>query len=167
MQSIISLEVLTAVAENGFSLDELVITARKVFEQEGMPGLIGIILRLVDENISLRLCQGKSPWQPTGCCEQSSYEYQDRQERRFRTSAGTVKIRWRRLRCLNCGKSLVPLREFLGLDVYQSKTAELEKTIIEVVSEQSYRRSSNHLATIGNIPVSLGVTKIQADCFSR
>ena len=52
MQSIITLEVLTAVSENGFSLDELVISTRKLFEQEGMPGLIGLLLRLLDENVS-------------------------------------------------------------------------------------------------------------------
>ena len=153
MQSIITLEVLTAVSENGFSLDELVISTRKLFEQEGMPGLIGLLLRLLDENVSLRLKQNNSVWKPTGCCAQPDYEFQDLQEKSFRTSAGKIKIGWRRLRCRQCGKSTVPLREFLGLEVYQSKTAELEKTVVEVVSEQSYRRSSRHLETIGNIPV--------------
>jgi len=50
-------------------------------------------------------------------------------------------IRWRRLKCINCGKTLTPLRQFLGLERYQSKTSELEKLVTEVVSEQSYRRS--------------------------
>ncbi|KXB05181.1 hypothetical protein AKJ51_05270 [candidate division MSBL1 archaeon SCGC-AAA382A20] len=45
------------------------------------------------------------------------------------------------------------MREFLQLDLYQSKSAELEKTVMEVVSEQSYRRSSEHLDGIGSIPV--------------
>jgi len=150
MQNIIALEVLAAVSENGFSLDELVISTRKLFEQEGMPGLIGLILHLLDENISLRLRQNNSGWKPPGCCAQPDYEFQDQQEKTFRTSAGKVKIRWRRLRCRRCGKSTIPLREFLGLEAYQSKTAELEKTVVEVVSEQSYRRSSSHLETIGN-----------------
>jgi hypothetical protein len=47
----------------------------------------------------------------------------------------------------------VPLREFLGVDRYQSKTLELEKLVTEIVSEQSYRRSSSHLEIIGGIPV--------------
>ena len=153
MQSIISLEILTAVAENGFSLDELVVSTRHLFEEKGMPGMIGLLLRLIDENLYLRLQQNNSLWHPHACCEQPDYECQDRPPRHFRTSAGKVKIHWRRLRCRHCGKSTVPLREFLGLEAYQSKTAELEKTVIEVVSEQSYRRSSRHLETIGNIPV--------------
>lgn len=153
MQNIIALEVLTSVSESGFSLDELVIATRQLFEHEGMPGLIGLILRLLDENLSLQLRQKASGWKPTSCCVEPDYEFQDRPERRFRTSAGQVQIRWRRLRCRTCGQSTIPLRELLGLQAYQSKTAELEKTVMEVVSEQSYRRSSQHLETIGHIPV--------------
>jgi hypothetical protein len=48
---------------------------------------------------------------------------------------------------------LIPLREFLGLARYQSKTSELEKVVTEVVSEQSYRRTTRHLDIIGMIPV--------------
>lgn len=153
MQRIIALEVLTSVAENGFSLDELVVSTVELFQREGMSGLIGLVLGLVDEALSLRVQQQPSSRQPAACCDRPAYELQDRLDRRFRTSAGLVSIRWRRLRCRHCGKSIIPLREFLGLQTYQSKTAELEKTVMEVVSEQSYRRSSGHLKTIGQIPV--------------
>ena len=36
MQNIITLDVLSAVSENGFSLDELVLAAKTLFEQEGL-----------------------------------------------------------------------------------------------------------------------------------
>jgi hypothetical protein len=153
MQSIIALEVLASVSESGFSLDELVLATRHLFEREGMAGLIGLVLRLLDENLTLRLRQNQANWRPTGCCGQPDYELQDQPERRFRTSAGQVHLRWRRLRCRACGRSTIPLREFLGLQAYQSKTGELEKTVMEVVSEQSYRRTSRHLETIGDVPV--------------
>jgi len=39
MQNIITLEVLSAVSENGFSLDELVFQTRELFDKEGSPGL--------------------------------------------------------------------------------------------------------------------------------
>ena len=48
---------------------------------------------------------------------------------------------------------MTPLRDFLGLEHHQSKSLELEKMVTEIVSEQSYRRSSSHLSLIGNIPV--------------
>lgn len=152
MQNIITLEVLSAVSESGFSLDELVIETKRVVEQEGLSGVVRLILCLLDEKVCMELIRGtrksKKP-----CCDAPRYEHQDQLDRQFRTSVGTVQLRWRRLRCQNCGRSFIPLREFLGLEPYQSKTSELEKIVAEVVSEQSYRRSSSHLDIIGQIPV--------------
>ena len=39
------------------------------------------------------------------------------------------------------------------METYQRKTSELEKMVAEVMSEQSYRRGSDHLNRIGEIPV--------------
>ncbi|NLE29374.1 MAG: hypothetical protein GX629_06885 [Phycisphaerae bacterium] len=55
MQHSLQLEVAACLTEDGFSLDELVIETRRLFETEGMAGLIGLILRLVDELICRRL----------------------------------------------------------------------------------------------------------------
>ena len=60
MQDIITLKVLSAVSENGFSLDELVFQMRELFDKEGLPGFVGLILRLTDERICLQMVQGKS-----------------------------------------------------------------------------------------------------------
>lgn len=152
MQNIITLDVLSAVSEKDFSLDELVIVTKTLFEQDGMAGVIGLVLRLVDEKICTEMVSGKRS-SPSPCCASPHYGYLDQRERQFRTSAGTVRIRWRRLECTGCGATTIPLRDFLGLAPYQSKTAELEKVVAEVVSEQSYRRSSSHLDLIGQIPV--------------
>jgi len=153
MQHTIQLDVLSCLAEDGFSLDELVIRTRELFEREGMAGLIGLILRLVDELICRRLVCGEGPWRPRLCCEEPRYEYKDFLNRTFRTSAGTVKILWHRLECVVCKACPIPLRTFLGLERYQRKSRELEKMVTEVMSEQSYRRGSDHLERIGEIPV--------------
>jgi hypothetical protein len=152
MQSSITLDVLSAVSEKGFSLDELVLETKVLFEKEGMAGVIGLILRLVDEKVCMDMVTGKRNAQKP-CCGQPRYHHQGRLDRQFRTSVGTVKICWRRLECQHCGRTTIPLRELLGLEPYQSKTSELEKMVAEVVSEQSYRRSSSHLDIIGQIPV--------------
>src|SRR6056297_3301045 len=99
MQDIITLKVLSAVSENGFSLDELVFQTRELFEKEGLPGFIGLILRLTDEVICKKMIQGKSVHCQSSCCPKPRYEYQGSLSRRFRTSVGTVTIKWRRLRC--------------------------------------------------------------------
>jgi hypothetical protein len=167
MQSTLQLEVAACLAEDGFSLDELVIETRRLFETEGMAGLIGLILRLVDELICRRLVTGERVGNLQGCCERPGYEYKDFLERTFRTSAGKVKILWHRLRCKVCGVCWIPLRTFLGIEPYRRKTSELEKLVAEVMSEQSYRRGSDHLHRIGEIPVPRSTAHqwvMQSDC---
>lgn len=153
MQNIIALEIVSAVSEAGFSLDELVVRTKELFEREGMPGFVRLVLLLMDELLCLRLVKGQSKWKPKPCCGRGRYEQSRRDVKLLRTSIGTVHMEWRRLRCTKCGKSFVPMREFLGLEQYQSKTAELEQMVAEVVSEQSYRRTSKHLDLIGEVPV--------------
>ena len=167
MQNIITLEVLSATSEKSFSLDELVFRTKKLFETEGLAGFVGLILGLTDERICTNMVQGEIKHSERACCLNPKYEYHGRSNRQFRTSVGQVMIRWRRLKCTSCGKTLIPLREFLGLELYQSKTSELEKIVTELVSEQSYRRSSNHLDSIGSIPVPKSTAHrwvVQSEC---
>jgi hypothetical protein len=140
-------------SENGFSLDELVIKTKELFDREGMAGFVGLLLELIDAYLCWKLVHKTGSWQPDPCCDHPAYELDQRIDRRLRTSVGTVHIRWRRLRCTHCGRSFLPLREFLGLARYQSKSRELERIVTEVVAEQNYRRTSRHLALIGMIPV--------------
>ena len=167
MQNIITLEVLSTISENVFSLDELVFRTKELFEKEGLAGFVGLILQLADERICMNMVQGKIKHTEQSCCSNPQYEHHGRSDRQFRTSVGKVMIRWRRLKCINCGKTVIPLREFLGLELYQSKTSELEKLVTEIVSEQSYRRSSNHLESIGSIPVPKSTAHrwvVQSEC---
>ena len=46
MQDIITLDVLCATSEKGFSLDELVFRTKGLFEKEGLGGFVGLIQRL-------------------------------------------------------------------------------------------------------------------------
>jgi hypothetical protein len=167
MQNIIAMEVLSATSEKGFSLDELVFRTKELFEKNGLAGFVGLILRLADEKICMNMVQGKMKHTGQSCCSDPRYEHHGLSDRQFRTSVGRVMIRWRRLKCTSCGKTIIPLRRFLGLEIYQSKTSELEKLVTEIVSEQSYRRSSNHLESIGSIPVPKSTAHrwvVQSEC---
>ena len=139
MQNIIAMEALSVVSEKGFSLDELVFKTKELFEEQGLAGFVALILRLLDERICIDLVQGKHRKKLSTCCSEPHYHHLDQLDRQFRTSIGKVIFRWRRLRCQNCGRTIIPLRTFLGLQPYQSKTSELKKIVTEVVSEQSYR----------------------------
>jgi hypothetical protein len=153
MMTNIALEIAGSLSGKGFSLDELVFKTRQLFEENGFPGFLSLWLMVMDETICLDLVRREGPWRPPACCVSPRYELHDRLERRFRTSLGEVSIRWRRVRCVRCGRTCVPLRTFLGLERYVSHTGELERIVSEVMSEQSYRRGSAHLQLIGEIPV--------------
>jgi hypothetical protein len=154
MQKSIAIEVLAAVSDKGFSLDELVYKVQELFQERGLPGLVALVLRLVDEKIVEGLIGGQDGWKPSSpCCPSPRYERSDHLRRNIRTSIGKVQFLWRRLRCRACGRTTIPLREFLGLAAYQSKSVELERVVAEVVGDQSYRRTSKHLYQIGKIPV--------------
>jgi hypothetical protein len=153
VQHILYMEIIGCLSERGFSLDELVVKTKRLFEEKGMSGFIELLLKLVDESLCIGLIRGDGSWKPASCCSNPFYDGHGSRKKEFRTSVGTIKIEWRRLRCKNCGRILIPLREYLGLNAYQSKTSELERIVATIVSDQSYRRSSRHLELIGEIPV--------------
>ena len=152
MQETFYVEILGCVSEKQFSLDELVVKAQELFKSEGIAGFVGLLLRLLDEKVSIEICTGQRRDLIT-CCESAKLEIHQTKPRTFRTTAGKIQIQWKRLKCRACKKTMIPLREILGLRRHQSKTIELEKMVAEVIWEQSYRRTSRHLGTIGAIPV--------------
>jgi len=156
MQHTINLDLLVSLSESGFSLDELIFKLDQTFKEKGFGGIVSLILHLVDEALCIRLMKKdarllEEVFKP--CCEGFYWEMKEREERAVRTRICLLEFKWRRLRCTKCGKTFVPLREWLGWEKWQRKTTELEKTVVEVVSEQSYRRASEHLEDIGGIPV--------------
>lgn len=138
--------------KEGFSLDELVIETRRMFDEEGMAGLVNVIVLLLDMIVHPPLL-GKWEKAESNCCGHAHYVVHSQESKSMRSSAGQLNLLWTRIRCAGCGKSFIPLRGYLNLEPHQRKTSELEKIVAEVVSEQSYRRSSQHLETIGSIPV--------------
>lgn len=155
MQTTVQMSLLAATAESGFSLDEFVLTLHDVMEDSGMAGVASLVLSIIEERLCLDLCQDRpGTWRPAeSCCHSPRYELAQRRGRQIRTRVGTLQLPWRTLRCRQCRKTFLPLQQFLALDAYQRKTNELEQLVVEVVSEQSYRRSTSHLDKIGSIPV--------------
>ncbi len=51
----ISVETLVTLGKKGFSLDELVIKTKEIFDNLGLPAFIALILQFIDENLFLNL----------------------------------------------------------------------------------------------------------------
>jgi hypothetical protein len=135
MQQLIAAELLVATSNEGFSLDELVLQLRECMTEECLPAILRLILELLDESLALAHVTGRAQPAHPCACGHDRYELKDHQDRRLRTSLGTVLLRLRRLCCRGCRKVFVPLRAFLGLERWQSKTGELERIVVEVMSE--------------------------------
>jgi len=75
------------------------------------------------------------------CCCKCNFSFNGSYNRRIRTTLGEKELSYNRLKCKECNKEFVPLKEALVLDNYQTKTNELEQVIINAVSETSYRRA--------------------------
>jgi len=145
-----NLTLLTKLPENGFSLDELVYKTKEMFEEDGQTGFLTVLLGLLDQIVYPSEARKNKARK---CCSESYYVVSGREFKRIMTSIGELYIPWTRLKCKGCGKSFIPLREHLGVEPHQPKSSELEKIVMEVVSEQSYRRSSQHIESIGCLPV--------------
>jgi hypothetical protein len=55
VQNTLYVEVMGSMSENGFSLDELVIRVKELFETKAMAKVVGLLLTLVDEYICWNL----------------------------------------------------------------------------------------------------------------
>lgn len=151
MQFNFNVKMWCCLAENGFSLDELVSELKKCYNEDGFGEIISFILRLVQENLVSKAVSGTSN---SMCCDNHNYVLNGSYDRKVKTSLGVVSMNWRRVKCKNCKKDLVPLKEFIGLEKHQYKTNELEQVVINAVSANSYRRAVGSVSEQGFIDVS-------------
>jgi len=155
MQYTLALKVANSISDQGCSLDELVCKIKELFNSEGLPGFAVLLLKLIDESISVGVNRQDSTSAPhlRSCCNDSCLESKGLRSRKIRTSIGPLDLQCRHLRCVNCRQTQVPLANFLKLDRYQKKTVELEQIVSEVITDQSYRRTSQHIKIIGNLEI--------------
>jgi hypothetical protein len=150
-------------------LNELVLETKKAFQQEATGKFLGFILENVDQQMCDQLVRmgsavasqdpelkilAKSPKTVvSSCCPHPKYKRYRKERKKLMTGIGMVPYECNRLRCRNCKKTIVPLREVLGLKQYQSESQEFQKLACETVVQQSFRRSCQHLSQIGGIKI--------------
>jgi len=145
LQYTLALKVANSISDQGCSLDELVSKIKDLFDSEGLPGFIVLLLRLIDESVSVGINRHDSHSRSNlrSCCDDPCLESKGLKSRKIRTSIGLLDFGCRHL----------PLGNFLKLNRYQKKTVELEQIVSAVITDQSYRRLSQHLKIIGNIEI--------------
>lgn len=76
-----------------------------------------------------------------------------REMRRLRGSECEVKFRPTLVECLGCGRKFTPVLDALELESRQGRTEEVLRRVTEAIADTSYRRGSNQLDVVGDIPV--------------
>jgi hypothetical protein len=152
MQGKIISDLSFCLSENGLSLDELVIKLLEAFERKALVEILRLILMLVQEVLIYRISRNKS--EIFTCCASGKLWLNGSYNRCIRTSSREVFLSLWRVQCSVCGKTFVPLKQFVELGHYQTKTNELERTIIEAVAGTNYRRAVANLYSNGKIKIS-------------
>lgn len=134
----LSLHIGTAVELENFSLSQAVGLIKNIFTSEGLPGFLRAYLDQVEATV---LARGES------CphCRCDKLHTHGKAERKLVTSLGQSTHSFTRLRCQGCKKTFVPINKYLDLNRYERKSREFEKLSLETVTDQSFRRSANHL----------------------
>jgi hypothetical protein len=136
-----ALNIQTRLTGNSFSLDELILEAENLFNNEGIPGFVGALLSFIDR---LVMDSYKSSREVKFC--NSTYLVKSgRRNKTIYTRLGKLAFQWGVLRCKYCHKVFYPLRDFLGIDKYKKLTNEFEKLCLEIVSRESFRKSTETL----------------------
>ena len=136
-------------SDEPFSLDELVLRLKNLFESHAYCSVLHAFLDLLQRSLVARAAVGRLSGH-----EGRWYAKDGTYRKIFRTSLGEFEMKMVRLKDPETGGKLCPLRDFLGLRRYQTKSSELEKEVVEAVSSDSYRESHDLLVHTS----SLGVT---------
>jgi len=126
-----------ATLEN-FSFSQLIVITKELFDAEGLPGFIKIFMQIIEQKLLASEVKCKY-------CESEHLYGHSTQERKIKTTVGSICLTLSRLRCQSCKRTFCPLNQLLDLDQYSRKSRELEKLSLETITNQSFRRSSDIL----------------------
>lgn len=136
-----ALNLQTCLTGNSFSLDELILETQNLFETEGIPGFLRVLIALIDNMVVNSV---KNSLQ-IDCCDFPKLIRNGKRSKKLYTGLGNLDFEWTSMRCKNCHRSHNPLKDFLGIDKYQKLTSEFEKICMETVAKESFRKSAQTL----------------------
>ena len=134
----LSLHIGSEISLKDFSFSQLIIAVKTLFDTEGIPGLVKVLVILIEKML---LSSGVE------CprCKCKKHQLHSKSDRRLKTSIGEVVLTLTRVLCGECKRTFVPFNQLLDLDPYSRKSREFEKVSLETVTNQSFRRSARNL----------------------
>ena len=133
-----AINIQSCLSGNPFTLDELILETQNLFENEGIPGFLRVLVSLIDNMV----VESHKSSSDVSCCSSPHLNRNGKRSKVLQTGLGNFDFEWTQMRCSNCGTSFNPLKEFFGLDKYQKLTSEFEKVCMETVAKESFRKST-------------------------
>ncbi|KHD89805.1 MAG: hypothetical protein OM95_01680 [Bdellovibrio sp. ArHS] len=134
----LSLHIGSEISLKDFSFSQLIIAVKSLFDTEGVPSLVKVLVILVEKMIMQAGIECPH-------CQSHKRHLHGKRDRKLKTSIGEVVLSLKRMRCQSCEKTCVPFNQFLDLDQYSRRSREFEKLSLETVTNQSFRRSAKNL----------------------
>lgn len=137
----LSMHIGSEISLNNFSFSQLIIAVKRMFDAEGIPGFVSVLVSLIESMfIKAGVCCPR--------CQSEKNHIHASSSRKLKTSIGEVRLILLRLKCLACSKTFVPMMRLIDLKRYGRKSREFEKTCLETVTDQSFRRSAKVTNTL-------------------
>jgi hypothetical protein len=135
----ITLNLQACLSGEPFSFDELIIETRELFENQGIPGFLKLLLSFTDKMVIAEFKASNS----VNCCSSAYLIKNGKRSKNIYTSIGNIDFEWTTLKCKSCKKLHHPLKEFFDLGKFQKVSNEFEKICMETVAMESFRRSAS------------------------
>ena len=140
------------IKEFNFSFDEVVLVIQEAINQGGTRRVTELIFEWIGTIIYQHYHELVIPKMDRPCCDTPYWLKHARSTKTVQTGLGKLKINTCRMKCHNCESTHSPFNIFFDLSK-RSWSYELEKSILESVKDQSYRRSVKELNRSGVMQV--------------
>lgn len=134
----LTLQIGSEISLKDFSFSQLIFAVKHLFDSEGIPGFIKVLVMLIE----LLVIKTGVKCPSCGC---EKHHVHSKRDRNLRTTIGQVCLSLTRLQCLGCKKTYCPFNLLLDVNRYSRKSRELEKLSLETVTNQSFRRAARNL----------------------
>lgn len=142
-----------AVKSLQFSFDEIVLLIEEKLSLGGARLLAEELFNLLSLKISDNYAETVLPEIENPCCDTPYWLHHGKTQKTMNSSLGKLRLSPHRMKCHNCQSTHIPFNIFFDLKA-RRHTYELEHKALSMITDQSYRRTSKHLALVSHISLS-------------
>ncbi len=140
----VSINVSCLLKEFDFSFEEIVLTIKEKITQGGVVALAEFVFFWISKILCKYYAEVVLSKMKKACCQAPYWLPHGSYQKSMKTTLGKLTLSLHRMKCHSCGTTHQPFNIFFNLK-HRSWSLDLEKISLEMLKDQSYRRTSNHL----------------------